>query len=234
MPERPYTQPNNYKDTSYPPLMLMRQLHADGKLTPIQDLFMADQRPEEELFDLHADPDEVHNLAGDPQQQVKLGEMRKLLEDWIAETHDTGATPEASLPEGYDQRNTAGGWCTTSGYLSEERAGLQMKWVGKNSSAMLPWVSEPGPYVAKLRARTKDAAPAKFTWSTVDNMRAAGNEGPIEMKADGKWQNIEIPFTASDWFCGLTLEFGKANGVFELASVSLERDGKPVKEWKYA
>jgi hypothetical protein len=64
-------------------------------------------------------------------------------------------------------------------------------------------------------------------------MRGRGNEAAIEMKADGKWQDLEIPFTCKDWFCGLALEFGKSEGVFELASVSLEREGKPVKAWKY-
>ena len=234
LPERPYTQPNNYKDTSYPPLMLMRQLAAKDELNTDQAAFMAERRPEEELYDLHADPHEVRNLAGDPQYQVKLGEMRTLLDNWITETGDTGAKLEDKLPDEYDLRTKAGGWFTTSGYLSEEKTGVQMKWIGNNSAAKLPWVSEPGAYVVKMRARTKDAAPANFSWATVDNMRTQGNEVPIEMKTDGRWQNLEIPFTASDWYCGLTLGFGKAEGVFELASLSLERDGKPVKEWKYA
>ena len=234
MPERPYTQPNNYKDTSYPPLMLMRQLHAEKKLNAVQAAFMAENRPAEELYDLHADPYEIRNLADDPQYQVKLGEMRALLEGWIEETGDTGATPEDPLPAAYSLRTKAGGWFTSKGYLSEEKTGVQMKWAGNPFVATLPWVSEPGEYVVKMRARTKDAAAASLSWSTVDNMRARGNEKPIEIKADGKWQNLEIPFTASDWFCGLSLEFGNEEGLFELASIGLERDGKPVKEWKYA
>ena len=234
MPERPYTQPNNYKDTSYPPLMLMRQLHAEGKLKPEQALFMASKRPDEELFDLHADPDEVRNLVASPEHQRVLGEMRAHLEQWIEESGDTGATPEAQLPGEYDVRTKAGGWFTTSGSLNEGPAAIEMKWAGKASSAKLPWVAEPGEYVVKLRARSKDAPLAKLTWSTVDNMRAAGNETAIEMKADGKWQNVEAPIRCADWFCGLGLNFGEAEGVFELASISLMRDGKPVKEWSYA
>ena len=55
-PERPYTQTNAYKERSYPVLGLMKQLHAEGKLTPAQQLFMAPRKPAEELFDLAADP----------------------------------------------------------------------------------------------------------------------------------------------------------------------------------
>ncbi|MEZ5365168.1 MAG: hypothetical protein R2748_23280 [Bryobacterales bacterium] len=54
-------------------------------------------------------------------------------------------------------------------------------------------VAEAGPYVLKMRARTKDAVP-KLQWSTVDNMRAHGNEKTLELKPDGSWQNLEIPF----------------------------------------
>ena len=234
MPERAYTQPNNYKDTSYPPLMLMRQLHAGGKLEPEVAAFMADKRPEEELFDLHADPYEVENLALDPQYQVKLGEMRKQLEAWIEETGDTGAAPEDPVPAEYDLRTIAGGWHTANGYLSKQPKSLEMKWAGKASKASLPWASEPGDYVVRMRVRTKDAAPAKLTWLTVDNMRANGNEASIEMDASGRWEDLEIPFTCKDWFCGLTLDFGKSEGTFELASVEIERDGETVKSWKYA
>ena len=81
-PERPYTQPNHYKDTSYPPLQVMKQLKAEGKLTPEQTFFMADTRPEEELFDLEADAFEVRNLADAPEQQATLDDLRRRLEKW--------------------------------------------------------------------------------------------------------------------------------------------------------
>ena len=234
MPERAYTQSNNYKEVAYPPLMLLHQLHADDKLERDQRLFMAETRPEEELFDLHADPYEVRNLALDPQYQVKLGEMRDMLDAWIEETGDTGAEPEDPVPAEYDLRTIAGGWLTSKGFLSEEKTGVQMKWAGENGSvAKLPWAAEAGDYTVKMRARTEDAAPARLQWSTVDNMRANGNEKPIEMAANGRWQDLEFSFTATDWFCGLTLDFGKAEGLFELESVEIARDGEPVKSWKY-
>jgi arylsulfatase A-like enzyme len=94
MPERPYTQPNAYKERSYPMLNLMKQLHAEGKLTPVQQLFMAERRPEEELYDCQADPWEVKNLAASPKHQDVLKRMRQRLEAWIRQTGDQGQFPE--------------------------------------------------------------------------------------------------------------------------------------------
>ncbi len=233
LPERAYTQPNNYKDTSYPSLMLMRQLKAEGKLERDQMQFMADERPEEELYDLHADPYEVRNLALDPQYQLKLGEMRDQLEAWIEDTGDTGAEFEDPLPAEYDLRTRAGDWMTANGFISEGKAGMEMKWPGgRGAIVKMPLVAEAGDFTFKLRGRTKDAAPAKLVFYTVDNMRGNGNALPIEMDANGRWQNLELAFSATDWFCGLGLDFGRAEGTFEMASMELLRDGETVKSWK--
>ena len=95
MPERPYTQPNRYKERQYPMLALLKELHAEGKLNAVQALFMADRRPEEELYDIQADPWEVRNLAASPEHQDALKTMRERLEKWIRETGDKGQLPEA-------------------------------------------------------------------------------------------------------------------------------------------
>ncbi|MFW6163043.1 MAG: sulfatase-like hydrolase/transferase [Planctomycetota bacterium] len=94
MPERPYTQLNRYKERSYPMLPLMRKLHAEGKLNAVQERFMADRRPPEELYDVQADPWEVHNLADSPEHQDVLETLRQRLDRWIEETDDKGETPE--------------------------------------------------------------------------------------------------------------------------------------------
>ena len=96
MPERAYTQKNAYKERAYPMLKLMRSLHAEGKLTPAQQLFMAETRPKEELFDIGTDPWEVKNLADSPKHQKVLETMRQRLDKWIQETGDKGQVPEAT------------------------------------------------------------------------------------------------------------------------------------------
>ena len=46
------------------------------------------QRPQFELYDLEADPDEIHNLAGDPQHHDVLAELQKKLRDFQKRTGD--------------------------------------------------------------------------------------------------------------------------------------------------
>jgi uncharacterized sulfatase len=94
MPERAYMQLNRYKETSYPTWREMKRLHTQGKLTPEQDLFLAETRPEEELYDTAADPDEVHNLAGKEEYVEILDRMSNVLNLWIQSTGDKGEIPE--------------------------------------------------------------------------------------------------------------------------------------------
>jgi len=94
MPERPYTQFNAYKTGQYPVLALLHVLHEQGKLTPVQARFMAPRKPEEELYDLMADPHETVNLATDPANQLARHTLRTTLDEWIRSTGDQGATPE--------------------------------------------------------------------------------------------------------------------------------------------
>jgi N-sulfoglucosamine sulfohydrolase len=94
MPERPYTRINRYKERSYPMLPLMRKLHSEGKLSPVQALFMAPRKPVEELYDIKNDPYEINNLADSPKHQKTLKKMRRILDKWFEETGDMGQFPE--------------------------------------------------------------------------------------------------------------------------------------------
>ena len=93
-PERPFLQLNRYKETNYPTMWVLRELHAAGKLTPVQARLMAPTRPAEELYDLTADPHEIANLADSPRHAAVLQEMRTALDEWIVATDDQGRFPE--------------------------------------------------------------------------------------------------------------------------------------------
>lgn len=93
-PERPFLQRNRYKETNYPTYWVMRKLHAEGKLTPVQARLMAPARPAEELYDILADPHETKNLAASPAHQATLRELRAVLDQWIESTDDQGRFPE--------------------------------------------------------------------------------------------------------------------------------------------
>jgi arylsulfatase A-like enzyme len=97
-PERPFLQPNEYKERSYPVWNLLKELDAQGKLTPVQKVLTAPTMPLEELYDLAGDPHEVSNLATshDTEHRAALDRLRGALERWIEETNDQGRTPEPS------------------------------------------------------------------------------------------------------------------------------------------
>jgi len=94
MPDRPYTQPNAYKERSYPALAVMKELYAAGRLNEAQAAFFRPARPVEELYDLSTDPDEVNNLAAAPEHGERLKAMRAMLDQWIVDTKDQGEIPE--------------------------------------------------------------------------------------------------------------------------------------------
>lgn len=93
-PDRPYMQPN-YRD-EWQITQLMRDMHKNGKLDPVQDKFWGKERPSEELYDIKNDPHEINNLAFDPEFREQLLKHREMLTGWICETGDQGQHPEDS------------------------------------------------------------------------------------------------------------------------------------------
>lgn len=89
-PDRPFLQPNEYKERQYPVWNLLKQLDAEGKLSAPQQFLTAPTMPPEELYDLETDPDEVVNLVHSPAHQDVLQRMRAALARWIEESNDQG------------------------------------------------------------------------------------------------------------------------------------------------
>jgi uncharacterized sulfatase len=83
LPTIPYMQPNPYKEGAYPMWNLVKEWARQGKLNREQALFAAPVKPIEELYDLSADPDEVHNLATDSSRKQVLTEMRALVDGFV-------------------------------------------------------------------------------------------------------------------------------------------------------
>lgn len=95
MPDRPYTQYNEYISKNYPTQVVMKELYAKGKLDPVQAQWMAQRKPEWELYDLQQDPHEVRNFIGQPEHAATFKRLRRVLEQWIEETNDQGRIPES-------------------------------------------------------------------------------------------------------------------------------------------
>jgi N-sulfoglucosamine sulfohydrolase len=95
MPGRPGATHLEYRDR----LAVMQALweHYDaGKLTPEQAAWF-EPRPAEELFDTLEDPDEVRNLASDPEYSAVLERMRSALDDWLRRTPDMSEMAEIDM-----------------------------------------------------------------------------------------------------------------------------------------
>ncbi len=116
---RPYAQYIDYME-KMPTMQEMRRLNKLGQLVGPQKLFFLPEKPEEELYDLKADPYEIHNLADDPAQRELLRRMRGVLDKWMKDAHDLGLVPEEELNE---RMRPGGQWRTTSAPAFDPPAG---------------------------------------------------------------------------------------------------------------
>lgn len=67
-----------------------------GRLNADQKRFW-EEKPAEELFDIEADPHNIHNLGADPNYKDVLQKLRKANHDWLIESKDVGFIPEGLL-----------------------------------------------------------------------------------------------------------------------------------------
>ena len=95
-PLKPYYQYMNTPEKGAT-MQEIRKKEASGQLDPVMALFSANEKPAEELYDTHADPFEIHNLADDPTFNQTLGKMRQALSGWQNEIGDVGLIPEAEI-----------------------------------------------------------------------------------------------------------------------------------------
>ena len=95
-PLKPYYQYMNTPEKGAT-MQEIRKKEASGQLDPVMALFSAHEKPVEELYDTHADPFEIHNLADDPAFSQRLSEMRYALSEWQNEIGDVGLIPEAEI-----------------------------------------------------------------------------------------------------------------------------------------
>ncbi len=95
-PDLPWAQRNHYLEIM-PSMRAWRQLHAAGRLDPLQAAWFAPTKPAEEFYDCAADPWQLANLAGDPACAAELARHRAALDAHLAEVGDLGAVAEAEL-----------------------------------------------------------------------------------------------------------------------------------------
>ncbi|MCC5905846.1 MAG: sulfatase-like hydrolase/transferase [Balneolaceae bacterium] len=95
MPYRIYGQRLDYLWRA-PSMGSWEQTCKVGGCNEIQNKFW-NPKPVEELYDTQNDPWEVNNLAGDPDYNQILEQMRKANKKWMVNIHDSGFLPEAEM-----------------------------------------------------------------------------------------------------------------------------------------
>lgn len=122
MPEQGFASLNRYKEKCFLVKPLMRHLLAEGKLIgPPAELMKP--LPPEQLFDIEADPYEIHNLADSdkPEHRAALLRLRAALDTWIVETGDRGRWPEpADVVAPFEKEMHD--WFGTPGWYVREQA----------------------------------------------------------------------------------------------------------------
>ncbi len=97
MPHKVYGQYLAYMFQT-PTTQVWKKMYDQGKLDPPQTYFW-ETKPQEELYDLENDPDEVHNLADSPAHQAILAKLRKANRDHLIKIRDVGFLPEGEIHE---------------------------------------------------------------------------------------------------------------------------------------
>ena len=97
MPHRVWAQYLNYL-WRMPAMQSWQKMRDEGKTDDAQNIFFQ-PKPIEELYDTLKDPDEINNLAAEPDYQETLRRMRKVTEEWIVEINDAGFLPEGEMVE---------------------------------------------------------------------------------------------------------------------------------------
>ena len=95
-PEKPYIMDIEYRLQ----MDLMNELiraHEAGELNEAQELWFAQTKPDEELYDLEADPHELNNLIDNSEYKEKADELRTELRKWMDDIEDVGFTPEMEM-----------------------------------------------------------------------------------------------------------------------------------------
>ena len=95
-PQLPYAQRIRYMERMET-TRVARKLYAEGKLDDAQSVWFRETKPQEELYDSTADPDNVNNLAELPEYADVLARMRREMDAFLDDTGDLAAQPERVL-----------------------------------------------------------------------------------------------------------------------------------------
>lgn len=126
-------------DTKFPAGEELWKAHAAGKTTPQQQQVFANPCPEEELFKLSQDPDQLANLAYNPQYAEQLEQARRMLGYWTEQTGDT--IPENPSPNRHAPPRVEDGKIIPAGKGKVRTPHAEMPGAARNAMK----INHPGP-----------------------------------------------------------------------------------------
>jgi N-sulfoglucosamine sulfohydrolase len=100
--DRIFLQPQYRDSKDY--VKNLRQLYADGELSPKLTEIYFGQRPAEEFYDVRNDPSQLTNLVGNSKFSQELDRHRKLLDQWLAKG-DAGEGEESHEELAFQSRD---------------------------------------------------------------------------------------------------------------------------------
>jgi hypothetical protein len=83
----------------FPVMQALWQGNSADALSKEQGFYFAAPRPLEELYDTARDPQELVNLADEPEHAQTLQRLRDAMDNWIARVGDKGAIDERQMIE---------------------------------------------------------------------------------------------------------------------------------------
>ncbi|MEQ9406457.1 MAG: sulfatase [Fuerstiella sp.] len=154
----------------------MRRLYAAGTLPRESAQFLNPIRPPEELYDLHADPWELHNLAADPAHAATLKRLQAECDRWQLEVRDAHLIPEAILDE--EEGRVGNRWQILNGGddgAARVRKLNQLARIANNPT---------GDAVEQLIAAAGDADPAARWWAITGLTNAGADSAAARQAVD--------------------------------------------------
>jgi arylsulfatase A-like enzyme len=133
-----------------------------GELNETQSAFWK-VKPTEELYDVEADPHNIHNLVGDRSHQEVLKRMRQANRSWLLETRDAGFIPEPMMLE-ITKTQPLYMFARTKAYALERILETAELASSKDASA-----------IAELRRRLQDRDPIVRYWAATGLTILGGN-----------------------------------------------------------
>ena len=128
-------------DTKYPAGKELWLAHAASKTSKVQQQIFANPCPEEELYKVSQDPDQLNNLASNPEYKTQLIQAREMIQLWTEQTGDS--IPKKPTPHRHAPPKIKNGKINPSPKYKVKSP--HAEWPGQSKQA--DKINHPGPIV---------------------------------------------------------------------------------------